>query len=858
VVAITGGDYHYLALRSDGTVSAWGYNGYGQTNVPPDATNFVGIAAGTGHSLGLRADGTISIWGTLLNTSVTSVPASATNVVELGVGTGSINPLGLRTDGTLVAWGSSFYPANFIPAGLTNAVDVAAGGGFQVALRADGTVVVWGDNTGNQTNVPASATNLVAISAGYNHVVGLRANGTLLAWGTTAPFPPPPPGTNLISTPGASNIIAVASGANHFLALRRDGKVFAFGDNTYGQSGVPASATNIAALAETVASSLAVPGYGPPILTTPLVDRVLMSGATAYFRAMAFGASPMSYQWLMNGTNIPGATNSVLSIPGIQPSQAGTVAVMASNALGSARSRDCAVSVIPMLLTSQPTNQAAYVGESIFFTVGTVGLGPLSYQWRYNGTDMPGATANPLVLTNVQLTDAGSYSVIVSNPYVSLTSTDAVLSVARILVVSQPHDAVTYPGGLTNLSITAQSQSPLAYQWRFYGTNLPGATASSLTFSNALYSQAGPYDVVLSNALAITTNGPAILYVVPIAIWGGSVPNVPGGLSNIVAIAAGQAGMALKTDGTVSVWGGSFGQTNVPPDLTNAVMIAAGYGHCLALKVDGTVAAWGHNSYGESNVPGDLTNAVAIACGVSSFFSLAVRNSGTVVAWGDNYYGQTNAPSGLTNVIAVAGGYGHCLALRSDGTVVSWGYNNQGQTNVPTGLTNVIAVSAGEYHSLALTAEGRLVAWGQNNWNELSITNFSNVVSATGGLEYSLALLSNGTVSGAGTSSTPFPPPGLTNVLAIASSGYGMALVGDGPPAPPTPFAPLINPTWTAQRFSVSVPTRNAKVYALQYKNSLSDPDWISLPLVAGNGQLKTLTDPTASTNQRFYRVRQW
>src|SRR6185503_2662284 len=65
--------------------------------------------------------------------------------------------------------------------------------------------------------------------------------------------------------------------------------------------------------------------------------------------------------------------------------------------------------------------------------------------------------------------------------------------------------------------------------------------------------------------------------------------------------------------GTVVAWGdNNFGQSNVPAGLSNVVAVAAGYAHSLALKQDGTVLAWGHSAYGQTNVPSLLTSAIAI------------------------------------------------------------------------------------------------------------------------------------------------------------------------------------------------------------------------------------------------------
>jgi hypothetical protein len=102
------------------------------------------------------------------------------------------------------------------------------------------------------------------------------------------------------------------------------------------------------------------------------------------------------------------------------------------------------------------------------------------------------------------------------------------------------------------------------------------------------------------------------------------------------------------------------------------------------------------------------------------------------------------------------------------------------------------------------------------------------------------------------------PPEGLTNVVAISTKGGpgdGLALIDDGPQRL---MAPLANPHRSDAGFSVSLPTASGRVYALDFKDSLADPNWTSLPLLAGNGGLLTLTDSSASGSQRFYRVRQW
>src|SRR5262245_11093123 len=185
-------------------------------------------------------------------------------------------------------------------------------------------------------------------------------------------------------------------------------------------------------------------------------------------------------------------------------------------------------------------------------------------------------------------------------------------------------------------------------------------------------------------------------------------------------------------------------------------------------------------------------------------------------------------PADLKDVVAIAAGGGHSLALEADGRILAWGSGmldsgqipDFGQAIVPPGLSNVVAVAAGAAHSLALKADGTVVAWGRNDYGEANV------------------------------------PDGLQNVWSIAAGDWhSVALIGDSQPVLTTR---LENPKQSTAGFSVLTKSQSGKVYRLEYKNSLADSNWTALPLVAGNGHLLTLTDPSASPSQRFYRVRRW
>ena len=83
----------------------------------------------------------------------------------------------------------------------------------------------------------------------------------------------------------------------------------------------------------------------------------------------------------------------------------------------------------PPRITLQPTNQTVALGDTAIFAVAAGGMTPLYYQWMHGGTNLTGRTNTVLTITNVQLPDAGVYSVVVSNRSGSTTSSNAVLTV---------------------------------------------------------------------------------------------------------------------------------------------------------------------------------------------------------------------------------------------------------------------------------------------------------------------------------------------------------------------------------------------------------------------------------------------
>jgi alpha-tubulin suppressor-like RCC1 family protein len=310
VLAIMGGEVHNLALKSDGTVWAWGSNfqgglGDGTTNdsalpiqsglntVPP-LTNVTKLGGRTYFNLAVKTDGTIWAWGmgtagqmgngaaTNCNSPVqvlNSQPGGAINSPKQ-VSCGYTYGVVLLTNGAVWTWGtgvhgelgndttgSSFTPVQV--AGLSNVTAISSGWKHTLALKNDGTVWAWGFNShgelgdgtaNNQSNAVQvlNVSNIVAVSGGDYNSIALRSDGTVWKWGVNdvgeLGF-----GTNDNTAPGVandfvvhafpaqvaqdrfgngfSNVVLVANRDYHNIAVKADGSVWMWGANDQGQCG---------------------------------------------------------------------------------------------------------------------------------------------------------------------------------------------------------------------------------------------------------------------------------------------------------------------------------------------------------------------------------------------------------------------------------------------------------------------------------------------------------------------------------------------------------------------------------------------------------------------------------------------
>lgn len=178
------------------------------------------------------------------------------------------------------------------------------------------------------------------------------------------------------------------------------------------------------------------PVIAPGITTEPQGVNIGV-GNTANFSVAATGTAPMTYRWYFNtNTLLQSGLTAALTIPNAQVTNSGIISVTVSNLAGSTNSVLAVLSVTnstepARIMTQPPSLLTANVGQSVNFSVTAAGALPLGYQWYFNtNTVLAGQTNPALTLNNLQLTNAGMYSVTVTNPYGTTNSLFTTLAVS--------------------------------------------------------------------------------------------------------------------------------------------------------------------------------------------------------------------------------------------------------------------------------------------------------------------------------------------------------------------------------------------------------------------------------------------
>lgn len=272
-----------------------------------------------------------------------------------------------------------------------------------------------------------------------------------------------------------------------------------------------------------------VSGLAPPVFTAQPAAVTVQAGSAATLAAAVTGGTPMSYRWLFNGQPVTGANSPTLALATVNAANAGDYVLEASNAEATVRSSPARLTVTaappppvnPPTLAAPLASLTLPAGSTASFSVTATGGGVLAYQWRWNGTDIAGATGPVLTLANVAPAQAGTYTVRVSNSAGSVTSSDATLTLTAGAapeapqITTPPSGLVLQAGQTAVLAVAASGSGALAYQWQREGSPLVGATGPVLVIASAAPADAGSYRVVVTNGEGSITSAAAGLVVVP-------------------------------------------------------------------------------------------------------------------------------------------------------------------------------------------------------------------------------------------------------------------------------------------------------------------------------------------------------
>jgi hypothetical protein len=290
--------------------------------------------------------------------------------------------------------------------------------------------------------------------------------------------------------------------------------------------------TNWVAAPPTAAAPRATTGTTPVITTQP-ANQVASQGQSVAFNVAATGTGPLHFRWLFNGSGVSGATGPTLQLTGVQPKDIGSYQAVVFNDVGSSISAPAALSVrMPAFIIQQPQNvvlvgstNAADYGSTTngvaTFTVQAYSSNPLSYQWRFNGTPVPGANGPSLIISNVNLSHQGIYDVVLSDLAGSVTSDPARLDLMLFpVIVVAPQNQVVPVGGYFSASVTIRGGPPtFLFQWRrgsqivaeriSYDTNDvltwgPVSSIDQATWRIALTNPASPVITRVSTTFSVT------------------------------------------------------------------------------------------------------------------------------------------------------------------------------------------------------------------------------------------------------------------------------------------------------------------------------------------------------------------
>lgn len=396
-----------------------------------------------------------------------------------------------------------------------------------------------------------------------------------------------------------------------------------------------------------------------------------------YPTSMWVGASGinLSYQWYKDGSPVAGATSASLSFTEPTQADSGYYYAEISNHCGTVYSDSAYLNVssFGVLIINQPQSQEVCVGDSAALYVGTAGNGTVSFQWYKDGYPVPGANSAILSLADVDASDQGTYTALLSHPCGAKWSQTATITVRQpIAITSQPTGQSVCAGDPVSLSVAAIGYN-VSYQWYKDGAPIDSATSATLNIASASALNAGDYYLQLSNFCG-TTNSQTV----SVAVGSGPmITSQPQSVAvcagdnatfNTIATGSGLSYQWYKDGVAIS------GATSASLTLTGVTSAETGNYTCIVTETCGSAstqaASLSLDSVSITTQPVSQTGCV----GGDVTFSVAASGSGLTYQWfhnGGPLAGATSETLTLNNITSANQGGYFCRVTSSCGSTNS-------------------------------------------------------------------------------------------------------------------------------------------------------------------------------------------
>ena len=799
----TGGS-HTMAIRTDGTLWAWGRNQYGnlgdnsQINKSSPVqvgtlNNWANTTCGIQWSLAIKTNGTLWSWGRNLDGTLgTNNLTSYSSPVQVG---------------TLTNW-------SIVKTSMSDSIYTS------VSIKTDGTLWSWGTGTfgalgDNSTTTKSSPVQIGTLNnwssiAAANHILAIKTDGTLWTWGNDGIGQL---GQNAAGIHRSSPVqigtlntwSKVFAWSNSSMAIKTDGTLWTWGNNAQGQLGIgdftnrsspvqigtrtdwlTAAVTSYSIFAANSSEGLLSAGkalngslllgreinLNSPVQIGTRTDWSKVS--TGLSHTMAIRADGTLWTWGLNNLGAFGNnTNLNTTVPIYSPIQVGT-------------------------LNNWSNVQVGFDYTHAIKTNGTI------WGWGNNSNANIGDNSTTTRSSPVQIGTLNTWTDIynsLGNPAASIAKK------SDNTLWGWGWDAW---GQLGKGTVTNKNSSPIQLKSdKSWKVAIPGEGVLSVIDTNGILYASG---LLTSYAIGYDFNQKSPVQIGTLSNWSG----VNAGPSNTTV---------LSQNG--SLWGfgynlyGTLGDNTVVDKnspirigtLTNWASVSNGYSHTMAIKTDGTLWAWGFAGSGQTGTNngtnysspvqiGTLTNWYRVSA--ANTHTLALKTDGTLWSWGLNTYGALGNNSTTTtsspiqvgtlntwSIISTANSVS--WAIKTDGTLWSWGYNAEGQlgqintTNrsspvqigTLTSWTNLLSSGKKvDSSGFATQSDGTLWAWGYGFGNELGLYHptseiakvmtplkFTNI---SAGGSHTMAVASDGSLWGWGLNSSG--QLGTGNTTATTSS----------------------------------------------------------------------------------------